>query len=103
MTVQEAEKPRTVVRLKTEKYIDKRGVATFKKKVIPIYRKCVGYNVVLDAAHESDADQIMSSIVNLFTQPDGIYEVVLCDHLYDWESGHLEDYSLKLVPYTELK
>lgn len=49
-------------------------------------------------AGEQDA---LERIVNLHECADGIYEMIMCDMSHDYESGYLDDWSLKLIPFEE--
>lgn len=93
-------KPRTVVRVKTERYATNNGVA-FKKTVNTLKRKSYGYNLITESVKDSDAELTVDSIINLLDVPDGIYEVVMTNLSHDWETGYLDDWDLKLVPYTD--
>ena len=55
---------------------------------------------------KSDIDNIgafsvVNNIENLNEVMDGLYSVVMCNVRKDWESGYIEDYDYKLVPYQE--
>ena len=43
------------------------------------------------------------SIINLYECDDGIYEVIMCNLSHDWETGYLDDWDLKLIPYKKEK
>lgn len=42
----------------------------------------------------------MNSIINLDECGDGLYEVVVCNETHDWESGYVDGYDLKLIPFA---
>lgn len=91
-------RPRCVVRLRTSTWFD--GKALHLKKSLTILRKqCVGYNVLQEDASNIGAEDVISKIIDLDSLDDGIYEVVACNESRDWESGHVEDYDYRLVPF----
>jgi hypothetical protein len=39
--------------------------------------------------------------LNLDEYDEGIYEIITCNHSTDWETGVVDDWDLKLIPYKE--
>lgn len=88
-----------VVKLTTTTWADKRGLHT-KKSLMFLRRKCAGFNVLEEDASEVGAVDAVNSILNLDECGDGLYEVVVCNETHDWESGHVDGYDLKLIPFA---
>ena len=86
---------RVVFRLKTTQWADKRGNIHEKRSLLALKGQSVGHNYLLE--NFSDTGEI--DLVNLAECPDGIYEVVVCNKSYDYETGLLDDYGFKLLPY----
>jgi hypothetical protein len=91
---------RCVVRLHTSSWLDARGLHT-KKSLTFLKRQCVGYNVLQEDALNIDAESVVNRIVNLYTCPDGVYQVAVCNQARDWEMGYVEDYDYELLPLTD--
>jgi len=87
-------KPRVVVRLKTAQWADKRGNLHEKRSLIMLKRQSVGHNYLLEDFQDSKI-----RLYNLGDCLDGIYEVRVCNLSYDRETGLLDDWDFKLVPY----
>lgn len=64
-------------------------------------RRCIGINVLEEDAQAVSAEQAISGIVNLSECEDGIYEAVVCNVSRDWETGYVDDWDYKLVPFHE--
>ena len=88
-----------VVRLTTTTWADKRGLH-IKKSLTYLRRKCVGYNAIEEEVRATGADYAARIIVNLDECVNGIYEVAVCNETHDWESGHVDGYDLKLIPFA---
>ena len=91
-----------VGRLKTTMWHDSRGVHA-KKSFTYLKRLSKGYNIVAEDAIAGGADETIPRIVNWDEVEDGIYRVIVINQSRDWESGHVDDYDLKLIPYEETK
>ena len=87
-----------VVRLSTSVWNDGRGVYV-KKSLTYLKRKCSGYNVLKEDVSNLDIDSVLMKVINLYESLDGVYEVVVCNETKDWETGYVEDWDYKLVPY----
>jgi len=44
--------------------------------------------------------EVTAAIVNLEECADGVYQVVICNESRDWESGIIDAYDYRLVPYV---
>ena len=91
---------KAVIRLTTSMWSDKKGLY-FKKDVKFLRRKCEGYNILEEDSLSIGAEEIIPRIINLLDCVDGVYEVIVCNEYRDWESGVVEDYAYKLIPYEE--
>jgi hypothetical protein len=89
-----------VVRLKTSFWNDSRGV--YQKRALTfLRRKSRGFDWIYEEANMGGADQLVSRILNLNTVNDGVYRLVTCNESRDWETGIIDDYDFRLVPYDE--
>lgn len=91
---------RVVVRLATEAWACKRGLNRIKRLRI-LRRQCSGHNFLEEEISQVGADEAMAMIINLDECDDGVYEVITVNESRDWESGIIDSYEFKLVPYTE--
>jgi len=90
---------RTVIRLSKDWWSDNRG--TYKKiSVKYLKRKCVNFNWFEEDVSNGGPEMI-DKIINLDDVKSGIYEVITCNESRDWESGYIDDYDYKLIPYKE--
>lgn len=92
--------PRCVVRLTTSAWSDKRGLH-LKKSLTYLKRKSTGWNALADEADAAGDLNASDSIINLDECEDGVYEVVTCNHSHDWETGIIDGYDFKLIPFVE--
>jgi hypothetical protein len=90
-----------VIRITTSAWSDKRGL-NVKKCLSYLRRKTTGYyNIMEEDCQQIGDREVLDRIINLYSVEDGVYEVIPCDEYRDWESGYIEDYNYKLVPYKE--
>lgn len=93
-----------VVKVSTSYYHTGRGFAS-TKRVEFLRRKSdkeYVYSIEEDASC-GGADSVMQRIVNLDKVDDGVYQMIWINEFRDWESGYIEDWDYKLVPYKEDK
>ena len=88
-----------VVKLATTIWADKRGLH-IKKSLTYLRRKCAGYNSIEEEVSAIGAEDTARIIINLDECADGVYEVAVCNETHDWESGHVDGYDLKLIPFA---
>ena len=88
---------RTIVRIQDSYYKTYRGVA-FKREMNVLKRKSVGCNLVEECFDDVECD--ICRIQNFDAEPPGIYEVMVCNESRDWETGWLDDWEYKLVPFS---
>ena len=95
---------RLVVRVSTSCYSTERGLAVAKRIDI-LKRHSKGHlsDLLRDDASSVGADQVISRIVNLNEVKDGVYSVIVVGQHTDWETGHIEDWDYKLIPYEHPK
>ena len=93
------ERNRCVVRLRTTAWGDGRGLH-IKRSLTYLRRQCVGHNGLQEDASAIGAEQAVTLITNLDQCPDGLYEVVVCDVLRDWETGYIDGWRYKLAPVS---
>lgn len=90
---------RCVIRLRTTTWSDTKGIH-IKRSLTFLRRHCIGYNILEEDTHAVGVKETVMGITNLNECEDGIYEVVVCNEIRDWESGYLDYWDYKLVPYT---
>ncbi len=92
-------KLKLVVRLQTSTYWWKgRNSFSHEKRISLLKSKSIGsLPDLLD-----DLDTHICCIVNLHECQDGLYELHPINESYDCESGLVDDYDLKLLPYHEI-
>lgn len=81
-----------VVKLVTESFI--RGDIYFHGKVLRVMKRLTTYDLLGDTVNSC------ISIIKVNDVPDGLYKLVACNLSRDWESGMIDDWDLKLVPYN---
>lgn len=89
----EKEPGQCVVRLRTTTWANSKGLH-IKRSLTYLRRQCVGF-----LGLKEDAGAI-GNITNLDQCEDGIYEIIVCNVSYDWESGYVDDWNYKLVPIS---
>lgn len=89
-----------VVKVITNVYSNHQGVH-IKKSLIFLRRKCKGFNVLEEECSGIGADEVVPRIINLDECNDGIYEIITCNESHDWETGYIDDYDFKLIPFKE--
>lgn len=83
------------VRLSTSYWNDGNGVY-LKKSLKYLKRKCVGYNILHEDCCNIDPEEVLTSITNLYTVPDGVYTISIINEYVDWETNTIQDYDYKL-------
>jgi hypothetical protein len=97
---QEPKEHRCVVRLTTTFYQGVRGLHT-KKSLTLLKRKSFGYDMLNEDASAIGVEHVLNRIIGLHNMEDGVYEVVTCNHARDWETGYIDDWDYRLIPYDE--
>jgi hypothetical protein len=95
----DADVSRCIVRLTTSTWADRRGLHR-KQSVTFMRRQCRGYNILESDAETIGAANVWPSIVNLDECPDGVYLAVICNERRDYDTGYVEDWDLRLIPYS---
>lgn len=98
LCVNRQKEDQVVVRIDTTYWHDKNG-AYFKKSLKILKRKSFGYNYLLEECSMSGSYECISRIIGIDSLPDGVYEVVVCNVSRDYETGYVDDWGLKLVPF----
>jgi hypothetical protein len=93
-------KPRSVVRVKTSSWSDKKGFYQ-KKSITYLKRKSKYHNWIEDEISNIGALQVFDGITNINEVDDGVYEVLTCNESWDWETGMLDSWEYKLVEFEE--
>jgi hypothetical protein len=89
-----------VVRVVTSYWSDKKGFH-FRKSLIPLRRKSHGHQVLEEDVSMVGFEEVIPRILNLSECEDGVYDVVICNEKKDWETGCVEEWDYKLLPYRE--
>ena len=90
---------RCVIRLTTSAWADKRGLH-LQRNIRYMRKLCIGYNVLSENVDTVDAMYVIKRIVNLDKCSDGIYEVMTCNQSTDFETGYVDGYDFRLVPFN---
>lgn len=98
-TEEQEQQDRCVVRVRTSSWCDRQGVHV-KKDITFLKRMSKGFNLLREEIANIGTD-VVEHIINLDQCIDGVYEVVTCNEHRDWETGYVDDYDLRLVPYKE--
>ncbi len=93
---------RVVIRLRRSTWHDAKGIYQ-RVELKYLKRECTGWNFLHEDCQNMDADELIPRIVNLNTCEDGIYRVEIVNEYRDWETGYIEDYDYKLVPFNSGK
>lgn len=101
LSAPKAEVNRTVVRVTHSHWQDGRGGLNFTVKVKTLQRKSCGHNLLEEDVSFDCAQNTLERIENLTEVPPGIYEVKVVNQSRDWETGYIDDWDYKLVPYKE--
>lgn len=88
-----------VVRVQTEGY--KKGDTYFYGKSVRVLKRKTTFDLIHEEVSNIGVIDGLENIINLVNISDGLYEVVVAHESYDCETGYLDDWSFKLVPYIE--
>ena len=90
------DKHRLIVMVTTSNYLSGNKMVS-KRELYPLKRKSQL------SFHDMFPDPIecMNSITNFHEVDEGIYEVIMINESRDWETGYLDDWEYKLIPYKE--
>ena len=91
---------RCIVRIRTSCWSDARGLHV-KKDITFQHRLSTGMHLIQEDVGAIGADEVVSRIVDLDKYDHGFYEVVACNIKRDWESGCVDEYDYKLIPYSD--
>lgn len=91
---------RQVVRLTNEVWNDARGLHC-RRSLRTLRRKSTRHLWFDEEISNGGADFAWKHLVNIDECKDGIYTVETCNERMDWETGYLDDYDYRLVPFVE--
>lgn len=91
-----------VVRLRRSWWRDNHGLHQ-RTDLRYVKRECMGYNILADDASNIGAAEVMPQILNLDECKDGLYYVTTCNIKRDWETGCIEEYDYRLMPYVPVE
>ena len=93
-------KHKTILRVRTSYWHDDNGLY-IRKTLSFLKRKSEGLNFILEDSSQVGADETIPKINNLNEVEDGLYEIVVDNDMKDWETGYIEDWEYRLIPYKE--
>lgn len=91
--------PLIVVRLKTSCWLDNSGIH-FKKTLRVLKRMSSGHDFLTEEVSNVGSEETIFKITNLNECEDGLYEVCIINETRDCETGYVDDWEFKLVPYV---
>jgi hypothetical protein len=91
---------RCIVRISTSCWKDKRGIHV-RKDINYLRKLCLGYNILEEDCDNLYLSEIVDRILNLYAVEDGVFEVITCNVSTDYETGYIDGYDYKLIPYKE--
>lgn len=92
--------PVVVVKVQTSYWSDKNGMYA-KKSFIFRKRLCRGFNFVEEDLSCVGAEDTISRIANIDRYESGLYQLIMVNQHVDYESGYVDDWEYRLVPYEE--
>jgi hypothetical protein len=87
------------VRVGTEAF--KRGDTYFYGRTIRVIKKKTEVDYLYDDCQQVGTQEAIENILNINTVKDGLYQLVFCNVSKDCETGYIDDFNFKLVPYEE--
>ena len=94
--VESEQKNRCVVHLRTTMWTDKNRMH-IKRSLTFLRRQCKGFNVLKEDIDAVGVEEVLPRILNLDECEDGVYGVVTCNEIRNWETGYIEEYDYMLV------
>lgn len=88
-----------VVRLTTEGY--KKGDTYIYAKTLRVLKRLSSYNLLEDECQSISIVDGLENILNLTDVTDGKYFLEACNISRDCETGYIDDWDFKLIPYIE--
>jgi hypothetical protein len=88
-----------ICRLRTSYWISSNKKLVLKKEISFLKKLGKGNNFVLEDVYNGSAEDVIPRIINLNGCEDGMYELIITNVLTDWETGYVDDYDYKLIPY----
>lgn len=98
----ESNKIRAVYRL-SRSYWKSGNSINCKISLTRLARKSTGYKYFEEECDMGGCDLAWKHIINLNECKDGIYELITVNISKDWETGYVDDYDFKLIPYMTEK
>lgn len=90
-----------IVRVGTEGF--KRGDTYFYGRTLRVLKSKTDFDAIHEESQNIGVQEALENIVNLQSVEDGLYRLVMYNLSHDWESGHIDDWNLKLIKYEEIK
>ncbi len=96
-----------VFRLRTSAFHSPSQGLVVTKSLRRLKRQSSGFEWLEEDISYIGADLVVGNIQNLFTVPDGIYSMELCNVSYEYvegyRTGNIDDYDYELKPFTATK
>lgn len=86
-----------VVRMGTEAF--KRGDTYFYGRTIRVIKKKTEVDYLHEDCQNVGIQEAIENILNIHIVKDGIYQLVFCNVSKDCETGYIDDFNFKLLPY----
>lgn len=96
----ETPESRCVVKLVTTEWADHRGLHV-KRSLLYQKRKSCGVNFLDEDVSAAGSKDVIATIVDLESKPDGLYEVRMTNISRDWETGYIDGFDYELIPFVE--
>ena len=94
-----------VFRLRTSAFHSPSQGLVVTKSLRRLKRQSSGFEWLEEDISNIGADLVVGNIQNLFTVPDGIYSMELCNVSYEYvegyRTGNIDDYDYELKPFTK--
>lgn len=87
-----------MVMVGTEAY--KRGNTYHMGRTIRVLQSETTFDILHEDSDAIGIHDALSQIININYVQDGKYKLIAVNQSRDWETGHIDDYDLKLVPHT---
>jgi len=99
VAIQNPDPWRNIIRIRTTAWSDKRGIY-LQKSLTYLHKYSSGVNALKMETEFVTPLDALQLITNLDACGYGLYELELCNAHYDWETGYMDSYAIKLVPFT---
>jgi hypothetical protein len=96
---QKEEEPIVICRLTTSYWMYSNKKLILKKEISFLKKLSKGCNFILEDVYNIGAEEVIPRIININECKDGVYKLIITNVSTDWETGYVDDYDYKLIPY----